>query len=276
MKTAPLALLCGCLATGLGLSPLPAEEGESTVVEAEVAAVGMDYLSQAPVVLVREKEGGKFLPIWIGIAEARAIVSALYGFEPPRPMTHDLLRDLLQASGTGVEKIVIHDLREGTYFSSIHGLRQSEGETFIIDSRPSDALALALRTGALIEVESRLLENIPQYQFSPGGPGEGAVRLLGAVVVELTARLRRELNLDPELEGVLVAEVDAETQTPLEIGDIILEVDGNKIRNPMDFLEAVKALNFGERVRIKVWRKGEIEEWEVPHLPDLKGDPVRI
>jgi bifunctional DNase/RNase len=109
-----------------------------------------------PVVILRDAEEQNFLPIWVGIFEANAIALQMEKITTPRPMTHDLLRNLLSELETKVERIVINDLRDNTFFARIHLLR---GDTrWNVDSRPSDAIALALRVDAEIFVEEDVLE----------------------------------------------------------------------------------------------------------------------
>jgi bifunctional DNase/RNase len=116
----------------------------------------LDPASNIPIVILRDAESQLFLPIWIGVFEANAIALRIEGVEPPRPMTHDLLRLVLEQLGATVEKIVISDLRESTFFALIH-LRQGE-QSVTVDARPSDAIALALRTEAPIFVLRSVLE----------------------------------------------------------------------------------------------------------------------
>ena len=127
------------------------------MVEMHLAAVRVELPTNTPVVLLQEVEGTRrTLPIFIGPFEASAIAEALQGVQRPRPMTHDLMRDLLVAAGLTVERVVITDLREGTFYAEIT-LRRGE-ETFTVSSRPSDAMALAARTGTPIYADEALLD----------------------------------------------------------------------------------------------------------------------
>jgi bifunctional DNase/RNase len=122
----------------------------------EIKGLMLDPSSNIPIVILRDTESQLFLPIWIGVFEANAIALRIEGVEPPRPMTHDLLRLVLEQLGATVEKIVISDLRESTFFALIH-LRQG-GQSVAVDARPSDAIALALRTEAPIFVLRSVLD----------------------------------------------------------------------------------------------------------------------
>jgi bifunctional DNase/RNase len=126
------------------------------MVKMEIKGLLMDPVSNMPVVVLRDSSNGVFLPIWVGIFEANAIALQMEKIATPRPMTHDLLKNLLTELDAKVERIVINDLRDNTFFARIHLLR---GETrWDVDSRPSDAIALALRVDAEIFVEEEVLE----------------------------------------------------------------------------------------------------------------------
>ena len=119
----------------------------------KVRTVAMDQ-QMNPVVLLVDKSETLALPIWIGTAEAQSIALELQGVRMPRPMTHDLLRAILTQLTVTVNRIVVTDIQNGTYFAEIH--LQNNGTDVVIDSRPSDAIALALRTEAPIFVEEKV------------------------------------------------------------------------------------------------------------------------
>jgi bifunctional DNase/RNase len=118
------------------------------MIELTLIGVRVELPANQPIVLLKEREGERYLPIWIGSAEAQAIALALQGVTPPRPMTHDLMRNILEELGVAVERIVITELREGTFYAIIQMTRN--GTRFEISSRPSDAIALAVRTSVPI------------------------------------------------------------------------------------------------------------------------------
>jgi bifunctional DNase/RNase len=122
----------------------------------EIKGLMLDPSSNVPIVILRDMENQLFLPIWIGISEAQAIASRIEGIEPPRPMTHDLLRSMVEKLGAKVSKVVISDLKENTFFAALHVL-QGDHE-FVVDARPSDAIALALRVEAPIFVLQSVLD----------------------------------------------------------------------------------------------------------------------
>ena len=125
-------------------------------IEMKVAGITVDPFSNTPIVILKEVEGNKALPIWIGVLEASAIAAELGDVKPPRPMTHDLMRNILNHLSVKVEKIEITDLRDNTFYAEIH---LSIGDkNLVIDSRPSDAMALALRTDSPIYVSEAVIK----------------------------------------------------------------------------------------------------------------------
>jgi bifunctional DNase/RNase len=112
------------------------------------------------IVVVEEVGGPRLVPIWIGIFEGGAIAAELTGQEPPRPMTHDLMTNIFKASHIAMEKVVITDLRDNTYFAEIH--IKSNGSSHVIDARPSDALALAVRTRCPMFVSEMVFKKCPE------------------------------------------------------------------------------------------------------------------
>ena len=127
------------------------------MVEVRLRAVRVDLQSNTPVLLLQESEGlGRTLPIFIGAPEATAIAFALQGMETPRPMTHDLIRDLLGAVGADVARVVVTELRSSTYHADIVLLL--DGREVPVSSRPSDAVAVAVRTGAPLFVADDLMD----------------------------------------------------------------------------------------------------------------------
>ncbi|HEX9124327.1 MAG TPA: bifunctional nuclease family protein [Actinomycetota bacterium] len=125
------------------------------MIEMSLAGVRIELPTNQPIVLLREAEGERFLPIWIGQAEAAAIALAMQGVVTPRPMTHDLLKNILEEMAVQVQSIVITELREGTFYATIH--MQRNGASFEISSRPSDAIALAVRIQCKIFANEEVL-----------------------------------------------------------------------------------------------------------------------
>jgi uncharacterized protein len=128
---------------------------ESGVIELELVGVRVELPHNQPIVLLKERSGDRFLPIWIGAVEATSIAFALQGVVTQRPMTHDLIKDLLTGLAVHVERIVVTELREGTFYAEIQ--MTSDGESVVVSSRPSDAIALAVRATVPIFADEAVL-----------------------------------------------------------------------------------------------------------------------
>jgi uncharacterized protein len=126
------------------------------MIELSLVGVRVELPSNQPIVLLKEVDGERYLPIWIGAVEATAIAFALQGIQTPRPMTHDLMRDILNQTNTDVERIVINDLVEQTFYAAIRMTVNSKVSE--VSSRPSDAIALAVRINAPIFASEDVLE----------------------------------------------------------------------------------------------------------------------
>ena len=122
----------------------------------EVVGVRVELPTNTPILLLKERDGTRYLPIWIGTPEATAIALALEGIETARPLTHDLIKTLLDALGADIERVNVTSLDEGTFFADL--VIGSDGEELTISSRPSDAIALATRSGAPVYASRSLLE----------------------------------------------------------------------------------------------------------------------
>jgi uncharacterized protein len=124
--------------------------------EMVIYGVSFDLVGKQPIVLLKTADGNKFLPIWIGHPEAAAILMKLQSQAPPRPMTHDLFTDMLDQLGAHVTRITVTELRENTFYAQI--TVQQDGSEILIDSRPSDAIALAIRADAPIFADDKVIE----------------------------------------------------------------------------------------------------------------------
>jgi len=132
--------------------------------EMKVRGLALDPLSNMPIIILRDEEEKHSLPIWVGIFEANAIALELEKIATPRPMTHDLIKNILESLEAKVAKIMVNDLRENTFFAEIH-LRVGASD-ITVDSRPSDAIALALRVGAPIFVEEDVVKRAKSVEVS--------------------------------------------------------------------------------------------------------------
>jgi bifunctional DNase/RNase len=125
------------------------------MIEMELAGVRVELPTNQPIVLLKERDGERYLPIWIGAAEAAAIALSLQGVVTPRPMTHDLLKNILDEISVQVSRVVVTELRDSTFYATID--LQRNGDNFEISSRPSDAIALAVRLATPIFASEEVL-----------------------------------------------------------------------------------------------------------------------
>ncbi|MCL7936703.1 MAG: bifunctional nuclease family protein [marine benthic group bacterium] len=188
--------------------------GSGDLVRVEVASLGLDKASNTPVVILREVEGERLLPIWIGPAEASAIAMELAGIKFSRPLTHDLVSTIVGSLGSELVRVLITRVEENTYFASL--VFRRNGEMISIDSRPSDSVALALRAAAPIFASAGLLGRTqleidqpdeddpvppwmpPEGESEPAGASEGEARPTGESLREYLK------GLDPEDFGKFV------------------------------------------------------------------------
>ncbi len=145
---------------------------------ATVSAVALDPKHKVPVILLQIDGEDRFIPIWIGLLEASAILVAMEGTEVQRPMTHDLLTTVARVCGLNVTRVEVSDIRDGTYFAEL--TVQQGDRVHVIDCRPSDAIALALRTSAPIWVHERVLDEV-RIEEAPGGRAGAGERPAGEV-----------------------------------------------------------------------------------------------
>ncbi len=155
-------------------------------IEMTIKGLMVDPITNLPIIILRDKDGQRVLPIWVGVYEANAIAMQMENVATPRPMTHDLLKNVICDLKADIQKIVVSDLRENTFYALIYLV--VNGEPVAIDARPSDAIALALRAQAPIFVEDRVIDNAKTVDFVPDK--------------ENSERLQKWLeSLDPETMG---------------------------------------------------------------------------
>ncbi len=135
--------------------------------EMKVAGITVDPFTNTPIVILKDLEEKDVLPIWIGLLEASSIATALENMQTPRPMTHDLLKSILDSLGVKVLRIEVTDLKDNTYYAAIH--LEAHKKRLVIDSRPSDAIALALRVNATILVEESVIKKSAKVDLAKRG-----------------------------------------------------------------------------------------------------------
>jgi uncharacterized protein len=134
-------------------------------IEMTIKGLMVDPITNMPIIILRDKDGQRVLPIWVGVFEANAIALQIENVTTPRPMTHDLLKNVIQDLKAHIQKIVVSDLKENTFYALIY--LDAAGETVAIDARPSDAIALALRAHAPIFVEDTVIASAKTVDLVP-------------------------------------------------------------------------------------------------------------
>ena len=134
-------------------------------IEMTIKGLMVDPITNMPIVILRDKDGNRVLPIWVGVFEANAIALQIENVTTPRPMTHDLLKNVISDLRGRIERIVVSDLKDNTFFALIY--LNVNGEALAIDARPSDAIALALRARAPIFVEEKVIEQAKTVDLTP-------------------------------------------------------------------------------------------------------------
>jgi bifunctional DNase/RNase len=134
-------------------------------IEMTIKGLMVDPITNMPIIILRDKDGQRVLPIWVGVFEANAIALQIENVTTPRPMTHDLLKNVIQDLHGRIEKIVVSDLKESTFYALIY--LTVGGEMMAVDARPSDAIALALRARAPIFVEEKVIDHAKTTDITP-------------------------------------------------------------------------------------------------------------
>lgn len=143
-------------------------------IEMTIKGLMIDPITNMPIVVLRDQEGQRILPIWVGVFEANAIALQIENVQTPRPMTHDLLKNVIGDLAARVERIVVCGLKENTFYATIH-LNAVAGP-IAVDARPSDAIALALRTGSPIFVEESVIQSAKSVEMSKDSMDVGRLR----------------------------------------------------------------------------------------------------
>jgi uncharacterized protein len=247
-------ITCALAIVGIGWAFFPtAQPATGSLVEVRVRGVTVDPQAGSPIVLLEERRGERVMPIWVGIFEARAIAMELEKVVPPRPMTHDLLKNILDGVKAQVASIVITDLKENTFYAQI--ALSAGGTSLHIDARPSDAIALALRVNAPLYVAKTVFDNAPALELHGDAPTPVTVlKRHGLTLQNLTAPLAAHFHLSTP-EGVLVSDVEAGSgaeRDGLRRGDVIVAANQAKVAN----LQALEStLRQGGDVSLQVIRQ---------------------
>ncbi len=232
-----------------------------SAVEVSVRGVTVDTRSKTPVVLLEDKKNRRILPIWIGYSEARAIAIVLEKVETRRPLTHDLIKNILSSSGVKVVGVIISEIRDNIFYARLY--LDNHGEEVSVDSRPSDAIAISLRMGTPIYVAKAVFDNAQSIPLEVIETDDIFIKT-GIRVQNITEDIAPHFQVKPG-EGVLVSEI--EDGSPADVaglrrGDIILEVNGKGIKSVDDFNRVIREAE-NPSVRLKVRRGDELLDIEV-------------
>jgi bifunctional DNase/RNase len=250
-------LLLAAVVAACSCSRSPANSSASAKVSTDdvrvqVARVGFDDQTGANYVLLIDEKESRALPILIGESEAQAIMLALHGIKPERPFTHDLIRSIIGQTGNKVDRIVIGDMRDEIYYATIY----MDGGRYSIDSRPSDAIALAMGMNAPIYVNNKLFESAPTIGLGAGGKIPDTARALGLTVEQLTPDLASAFG-EPDGRGVLVSEVSTSaSKAGVARGDIVIKVGDRDVKALEDFSQQVASVKNGGAVTLTLSRDG--------------------
>ena len=234
---------------------LPAAQ-ETASVETRVKTLLVDPNTQSPVVVLETVADKKPLPIWIDVPEARAIALELEHVTLPRPLTHDLIRSILQTLGAGLQRVTITDLRNNTYFANLSLVVKDK--VLQVDCRPSDAIAIALRMKAPIFVSTQVLAKSKPLPASPAR-AEQTQKKLGLHAQDLTAELAKLFDSQQQ-RGVLVTDVivgGAAMKAGLQRGDILTKANEQAISSTTELESAIQAAKLPSQLKLEVIKKGK-------------------
>jgi uncharacterized protein len=264
LLAAAVAAACACTRPG----GQAREEVSAQLVKAEVATVGGNPETHEHYVLLTDKAGRRSLPIAIGEAEARAIMLELYGISAERPLTHELLLNIIRKTGNRVDKVVIDDLRSETYYAVIY----MDHGRYRIDSRPSDAIALALGTNSPIYVASKLLQFNTDLDLGHRRGLPEVTSGLGLSVQELTGDLASAMGQQPH-DGVLVSSAEGEAKRAgIRPGDIVTTIGSRPVKTLADFDRTMAELKPGTPVGVTFKHDGAAESATLKVPADSHAD----
>jgi bifunctional DNase/RNase len=246
---AAVVAACSC---GRPPSTTTTAELSPDAVKVRVARLGFDDQTGSHYVLLLDETESRELPIMIGENEAQAIMLALHGIKPKRPFTHDLIRSIIGQTGNRVDRVVIADMRDETYYATIY----MDGGRYSIDSRPSDAIALAMGMNAPIYVNNKLFQPASAPQLGASGKIPDTAQALGLTVEQLTPDLA-SLFGQPGGHGVLVSGVSSSAEKAgVARGDIVVKLGDREVTALVDFRRQAAKLERGAAVTLTLNRGG--------------------
>jgi bifunctional DNase/RNase len=229
---------------------------ETNPVEARIKTLMLDPNTQSPIVVLETVTDKKLLPIWIDVPEARAIALELEHVTTPRPLTHDLIRNIIQGLGATLQRVVITDLRNNTYFAVL--FLGFKGQDFQIDARPSDAIAVALRMKAPIYASTQVLaksKSLPAL----AAPARELQKRLGIQAQDLTVEVAALLDISFQ-KGVLVVDVakgSAAMDAGVQRGDIITKANDQPVQSVQELEALIQSKKPQTQIKLEVIKKGK-------------------
>lgn len=205
-------------------SPALAEDKKNNILEVTVKGVTLDPLTSKPIVLLEDTDHKRVLPIWIGAFEANLIALGLEHIVTPRPMTHDLIKNILDGIDAKVIKVIITDLKNNVFYSVI--FLNIKGAEVTIDSRPSDAIALAVRANAPIFVEEDVMDKAKAITIEPEKSLQTILSPYGLTLQELTPAIAQYFNLTNP-KGILISDVQSGSSAEsvgIKRGDVLRRI----------------------------------------------------
>ena len=245
-------------------------EDTMNLLEVDVQGLIIDPVTNSPVVILVGRKYKKALPIFIGAGEAGAIARGMGDIETIRPMTHDLMKDILDGVEAKVERVIITDLQDNVFFAQ--SVLQIGKSKKVIDCRPSDAIALAVRMESPIFVAKEVMEESSNADLTGWVVGESMTKHFGFKVQKVSEELMEAMGVDAK-DGVLVSYV--EEGSPAEKGDlcrgdVILSIQGTRVSDVSDFDELLVSIPENDEIRMVVSSPGGKKEINL--TPEMGGE----
>jgi uncharacterized protein len=229
---------------------------EDAPIETKIKTMLVDPRTQTPVLVLETVADKTLVPIWIDVPEAKAIALELIHVPMPRPLTHDLIRNILEGVGATLQRVTITDIRDNTYFAVL--TIRLQGKEFRIDSRPSDAIAIALRMKAPTYISSKVLAKAKEIP-APDESSEQLKRKLGIQAQDLTRDIASLLDIQFQ-PGVLVADVTQGSRAEslgIERGDVITKVNGHPVQTVGQLESLLRSFTVPGQLQLELIKKGK-------------------
>lgn len=226
------------------------------LIEVTVKGITIDLQSNSPIMVLEDKKENKMMPIWIGLNEARAIATELEGITLPRPMTHDLLKNIISGLNASVENVIVSDLRDNTFYALV--VVKLKRRRLQFDARPSDAIALALRCGVPIFVGKKVFEKAQLIQMPSELPEGWQELIMGFSAQDLNSELAEAMGLK-DVSGVVVTDVrngSSSERDGLKRGDIIISAGDKRVNSIKDLVEVITQSE-DRPMNVKILREGK-------------------